>query len=106
MITSKIPNELLEKYGVQDINVLVAISGENMGELIHYNDFLDKTDHIPLKIFENFIENMAAASILEMPSAILEFFKDVKITYVNVLTARKTAREKINEIKASTETTE
>lgn len=96
--------EVLEKYGMRTLEeYMAAKDGVVNMELMFYTDVLARTDHIPLKIFEKFIEGMAAASILEMPSVIIEFFKNVKITYADVLTLRKTAREKINEIQAGEE---
>lgn len=100
-----ISNNFLEKYGLSTIEQYKENMLDGETEEMYYQQILTITDHIPLKIFEKFIENMAAASLLEMPSVILEFFKDVKITYADVLTARKTAREKINEIEAAAEQT-
>lgn len=97
---SVISKELIEKYEVQDLNVLCDVYDERMAKEIHYMDFLKKTDHIPSKIFESFIENMATASVLEMPTVIINFFKDIKITYNEVLTARKAARDEINQLES------
>lgn len=71
-------------------------------ELKFYQSVLIQTDHIPLKIFESFIENMATASLAETFVVVLKFFRDVKVTYAEVLTARKTAREEINRIESAT----
>lgn len=73
-------------------------------EFTFYKTFLIQTDHIPLKIFENFIENMATASLGETFIVVLKFFKDVKVTYNEVLAARKFAREEINRIESETAT--
>lgn len=97
-----IAKEVLEKYGMRTLEEYMAVEdGVVNMELMFCTDLLARTDHIPLKIFEKFIEDMAAASILEMPSAIIEFFKNVKITYADVLVARKTAREKISELETA-----
>ena len=69
-------------------------------EKMFYQIFLKQTDHIPLKIFESFIENMATASLGETFVVVLKFFKDVKVTYAEVLAARKFAREEINRIES------
>lgn len=95
---SIISKEFIEKYEVQDLNVLCGVCDERMAKEIHYMDFLKKTDHIPRKIFESFIDNMATASLAETFGVIINFFKDVKVTYNEVLTARKTAREEINKL--------
>ena len=88
-----IPKEVYEKYHLADIS-------EYESEILFYKTFLVQTDHIPLKIFESFIENMATASLAESFVAVLKFFKDVKLTYAYVLTARKQAREEINRIES------
>lgn len=92
-----ISKEFLEKYNLPTIEEFRA--GMEVGETeeLYYRQILIATDHVSLKIFETFIENMAAASTLEIVGVIVDFFKDVKNTYADALTARKTAREKINE---------
>ncbi|MDO5415229.1 MAG: hypothetical protein Q4F78_07165 [Bacillota bacterium] len=88
-----IPKELLQKYSMAD----KEFYDDNM---LFYQTFLVQTDHIPLKIFESFIESMATASLAETFVVVLKFFRDVKITYAEVLAARKTAREEINRIES------
>lgn len=99
---TKISGDLMKKYELptfdewqQAINAGVY---DNFLEL--YQMFLMKTDHIPNKIIESLVENLATASVLEMPNVIIGFFKDIKVTYNEVLTARKTAREEINRTEA------
>lgn len=92
-----IPKEIYKKYHLADID-------EYETEKLFYETFLIQTDHVPLKIFENFIENMATASLAESFIVVLKFFKDVKLTYAEVLTARKQAREEINRIESETAT--
>lgn len=89
-----IPKEILEKYNMMPFEVYK----ERFDEETFYKTFLIQTDHIPLKIFESFIENMASATITETFAVVLKFFKDVKVTYAEVLQARKTAREEINRL--------
>lgn len=91
-----ISNEFLEKYNLPTIEEFRAGMEDGETEAMYYQQILTATDHIPLKIFETFIEDMAAASTLESIGVIVNFFRDVKNTYVDVLTARKTAREEIN----------
>lgn len=93
--------EMLKKYNMTTLGHHKKCFGDNTDtEKTFYKTFLMQTDHIPLKIFESFIENIATASVLEMPNVIIGFFKDIKVTYNEVLTARKTAREEINRIEA------
>ena len=98
-----------EQYGLPTLEVYIERmleSGMTEKEITkdYYRTFLILTDHIPLKIFENFIENMATASLAETFVVVIKFFKDVKVTYAEVLTARKTAREEINRIESETAT--
>lgn len=93
--------ELLKKYNIAVMEEYKQISGDNTDtEKMFYETFLRQTDHIPLKIFESFIENMATASLAETFVVVLKFFRDVKITYADVLAARKTARAEINRIES------
>lgn len=97
-----ITKELLDKYNVglplEELKLVMGDTKET--EILFYKSILSQTDHVPLKIFENFIENMATASLAETFVVVLKFFRDVKITYAEVLAARKTAREEINRIEA------
>ena len=93
--------ELLNKYNMVTLEEYKKTFGENLStEKDFYQTFLIQTDHIPLKIFENFIENMATVSIMETVGVVVNFFKDIKVTYNGVLLARKTAREEINRLEA------
>ena len=93
--------ELLQKYHMITLDKYKGLFGDTVAtEKMFYETFLKQTDHIPLKIFENFIENMATASLAETFIVVLKFFRDVKLTYAEVLAARKFAREEINRIEA------
>lgn len=94
--------EFLEKYGLPTLEQFKKNMVDGETEATYYHQILSATDHIPLKIFENFIENMATASLVETIDVVIRFFKDVKITYADVLAARKTAREEINRIEGET----
>lgn len=94
-----IPKELLEKYHMNTLEGYINDFGDD-GSYVFYDTFLCQTDHIPLKIIESFVEDMAAASALEILSVLLEFFKNIKITYNDVLQYRKQAREEINKLTA------
>ena len=95
-----ISKEVLEKYGLPTLEHFRENMLEYETEAMYYQSILDVTDHVPLKIFESFIENMATASLAETIGVVIGFFKDVKITYNDVLAARKTAREELNKIEA------
>ena len=93
-----ISDELMKKYNLPTFDewgaAIEAGVYEDYKDL--YQMFLSATDHIPLKIFESFVEDMAAASIVGTIGVIIDFFKNVKGTYNDVLMYRKMAREEIN----------
>ena len=94
-----ISENIINKYQIDPLDGLIEAFGDTPYTRIgFYETVLQKTDHIPLKIFENFIEDMATASLAETFVVVINFFKNVKVTYAEVLTARKTAREEINRI--------
>ena len=95
-----IPKELYEKYNVADVS-------EYATESEFYIAFLSATDHIPNKIIESLIENLADATALNFITVFIQFLADVRIRYSDVLKLRKQAREEINrlESKAEGETT-
>ena len=65
-----------------------------------YNTFLSNTNNIPALIFEEFIEDMAAAdNIADFTKVMLSFFKKVKVEYDDVLEARKIARTELENIR-------
>lgn len=86
-----INNEILKKYNPPSIEEFEGREG------IWAVMLLEVTDHIPLKIFESFIETMTDnVNIGNM----IKFFKEVKTEYAEVLAARKFAREEINRLEA------
>lgn len=91
-----IPKEILDKYYMADIS-------EYESETIFYETFLIQTDHIPNKILEQLIENLATATALDFISVFIQFIKDVKVNYNDILSYRKFAREEINRIESETE---
>ena len=86
-----IPKELYEKYNVADVS-------EYATELEFYIAFLSATDHIPNKIIESLIENIADATALNFITVFIKFIADVRIRYSDVLKIRKKAREEINRL--------
>ena len=84
-----IPKELLQKYSIAD-------QGFYNDDIFFYKTFLIQTDHIPLKIFEDYITYMVDNNV--NVGNMKKFFSDVKEEYGDVLEARKFAREEINRI--------
>lgn len=93
--------EFLDKYGTGTIEQYRENMLEGESEVFYYQQVLDLTDHIPNKIIESFVENMASASALETIGVIVNFFKDIKVTYGEVLSIRKYCREEINKLKGN-----
>lgn len=94
-----ITDEMLAKYDMMPLSVYKQDFGDTVDtERMFYQTFLSQTDHVSLKIFENFIENMSTASIVDTIGVVISFFKDVKVTYADILAARKFAREEINKL--------
>ena len=98
-----IPINLLIKYQM-------ALDGETKEEVKErYGDefyyvFLIQTDHIPNKIIESLIENLADATALNFIGVFIQFIADARIHYSDVLKYRKFAREKINRLGSETTT--
>ena len=90
-----IPKEICEKYKVADIS-------EYTTESEFYYAFLSATDHIPNKIIESLIENLADATALNFITVFIKFLADVRIHYNDVLKLRKQARTEINRLEGET----
>ena len=90
-----IPREICEKYNVADIEYYDS-------DIDFYYAFLSATDHIPNKIIESLIENLADATALNFITVFIQFLADVRIHYNNVLKARKQARKEINRLEGET----
>ena len=71
-------------------------------ELDMYYSYLNKTDHIPNKIIESLIENLADATALNFITVFIQFIVDVRIRYSDVLKLRGQAREEINRLEGET----
>ena len=97
-----IPVNLLIKYQM-------AFDGETTEEVKErygdefYSVFLIQTDHIPHKILEQLIENLADASALDFISVFIKFIADVRVNYNDILKYRKYAREEINRLESKAE---
>lgn len=91
-----IPGEIYKKYQLADIT-------EYECEQDFYYTFLIQTDHIPNKIVEALIEDLAAATLVDFISVFINFIKNVRIEYKEVLECRRFARDEINRLEAKTE---
>ena len=89
------PKEMCEKYNVAD-------ASEYATESEFYIAFLSATDHIPNKIIESLIENIADATALNFITVFIKFIADVRIHYSDVLKLRKQARAEINRLEGET----
>ena len=90
-----IPREIYEKYNVADIEYYDS-------DIDFYYAFLSATDHIPNKIIESLIENLATATALNLITVFIQFLADVRVRYSDVLKLRKLAREEINRLEGET----
>ena len=61
------------------------------------------TDHIPNKIIESLVENLADATALNFITVFIKFLADVRIHCNDVLKLRKQARAEINRLEGSIE---
>ena len=94
-----ITKETLQKYNMVTLEEYKQMFGNNIDtEKMFYETFLRQTDHIPAKLFEDFIETMTSGSV--NIGSMIKFFKEVKTEYADVLAARKTARAEINRIES------
>ena len=91
-----IPREICEKYNVADVS-------EYATESEFYIAFLSATDHIPNKIIESLVANLATATTLNFINVFIQSIKDVKVKYNDILLYRKFAREEINRLEGETE---
>ena len=91
-------NEMAEKYGLAPLEEF-----QNTGDEIEfYRSFLALTDHIPNKIIESLIENLADATALNFITVFIKFLADVRIHCSEILKLRKQAREEINRLEGET----
>ena len=89
-----IPKEIYKKYLLADITEYECPQD-------FYRTFLIQTDHIPNKIIEALIEDLASATITNFVKVFIDFIKAVRIEYKDVLECRKFAREEINRLEVS-----
>lgn len=78
------------------------LNDEHLREVDVWHMFLDRTDHIPNKIIESLVENLADATALNFITVFIKFLADVRIHYNDVLKLRKHARAEINRLEGET----
>ena len=91
-------NEVAERYGIAPLETFQA----EFTEIEFYESILNQTDHIPNKIIESLIENLADATALNFITVFIKFLADVRIHYSDVLKLRKQARAEINRLEGET----
>ena len=91
-------NEVAERYGIASLETFQ----EEFTEIEFYESILNQTDHIPNKIIESLIENLADATALNFITVFIQFIVDVRVHYSDVLKLRKQAREEINRLEGET----
>lgn len=97
------PIEILNKYDLPPLSEYVKTATDRPEVITgYYKQFLIQTDHIPNKILEQLIENLADASALDFISVFIKFIADVRVNYNDILKYRKYAREEINRIEGET----
>ena len=79
------------------------LNDEHLREVDVWHMFLDRTDHIPNKIIESLVENLADATALNFITVFIQFIVDVRVHYSDVLKLRKQARKEINRLEGNTE---
>ncbi len=92
-------NEVAERYGIASLETFQ----EEFTEIEFYESILNQTDHIPNKIIESLIENLADATALNFITVFIQFIVDVRVHYSDVLKLRKQARAEINRFEGGTE---
>ena len=91
-------NEMAGKYGLAPLEEFQKTGDE----IEFYRSFLALTDHIPNKIIESLIENLADATALNFIKVFIQSLADVRVRYSDVLKLRKQAREEINRLEGET----
>ena len=96
------------KYGIPEpycyeINVFDEHSSQAEIDESVWRIFLMVTDHIPNKIVESLIENLADATALNFIAVFIQFIVDVRVRYSDVLKLRKQARAEINRLESKAE---
>ena len=96
--------EILNKYNMVTLDEYKAMFENEEGvELTFYQTFLIQTDHIPNKIIETLVEDLASATLLNLLEVFFNFISSIKKDYNDILQYRKFARQEINRLSAESE---
>lgn len=100
---NKISDELMRKYELPTFDEFQKLVDDGIYPDFYelYNSFLIKTDHIPNKIIEQLIEDLASASLLDFIGVFIDFIKNIRSKYNEVLLGRKLCREEIAKLEES-----
>ena len=94
-----ISNGMLSKYNMVSLDECKMMFGDKLEtEIKFYQTFLIQTDHIPNKIIEILIEDLADASLVNFLEVFFNFISSVRGEYKELLQCRKFAREEINRL--------
>lgn len=97
--------EILNKYGVSPYVSFYDSWKDELTESqikkLYCHTFLQQTDHIPNKIIEKFIEDLAEATLLNILEVIFSFISAIKVEYKEVLHYRKQARQEIDALETA-----
>lgn len=97
------PIEILNKCDLPPLSEYVKTATDRPEVITgYYKQFLIQTDHIPNKIIESLVENLADATALNFITLFIKFIVDVRVRYSDVLKLRKQAREEINRLEGET----
>ena len=97
-----ISNEILKKYNMLSLDEYKTMFGDNLDtERTFYQTLLIQTDHIPNKIIEKLIEDLADASLINFLEVFINFISTVRGEYKEILQFRKFAREEINRLESN-----
>lgn len=98
-VGAKMNKEILSKYHMITLEDYKKDFGDTVEtEKMFYHTFLIQTDHIPNKIIEKLLEDLADATLLNFVEVFLKFIVSVRTEYKEILQYRKFSREKLNEL--------
>ena len=95
-----ITKELAEKYNIPTLEeALINWECSEEDAMIDWCKlFLSVTDHIPNKIIERLLEDLASVTVLNFIEVFIKFIINIQEEYKEVLRYRKKAREEIDKL--------
>lgn len=97
----EVSKETLEKYHLMSFEQFQETKLDYEQDVEYWLMILQGTDHIPNKLIERFIEDLADATLTNLLSVLFDFISAIKIEYKEILQYRKYAREQINLLRES-----